>query len=308
MELPILIGELPNGEYCISDLFKTKGGILITGNAENNWLLSTIILSLLYKKKAEEAKLILLGSPKKDASLCICLGAKYIAQLPRDNQSFTSKEERINYTLQSLCQEINHRLNKLNAQKAHNIQAYNKRLKEQKSEKDFMSYIVVIVQEYSELIKILGKDFELSVCLLAQQGKTVGIYIIMSTQQVTTEIVTGSIKANFPTRMAFATNNEMNSRIMIDRPEANKLLPNGHDMLYRLGNKLQRIQTPSIQQNEIERIVYYTKRQTTTKDYYELPRVEMTSQRITGNVSRMDKKEGKSVINDFFARGFKPHP
>jgi S-DNA-T family DNA segregation ATPase FtsK/SpoIIIE len=237
--------------------------------------LNAILTSLLYKKHPAEMKIVLVDPKMVEFSIYRCIDKHFLAKVPDDNADpIITDTSKVIRTLQSLCVEMDARYELLMAAGERNIKDYNKKfiarkLNPEKGHK-YMPYIVVVIDEYGDLIMTAGKEIELPIARIAQKARAVGIHMIIATQRPTTNIITGTIKANFPARIAFKVSQGIDSKTILDRMGAQQLIGRG-DMLYLQGNDPVRVQCAFVDTPEVDEINQFIARQQGYPDPYELP-------------------------------------
>ena len=226
--------------------------------------LNAIITSLLYKKHPAELKFVLVDPKKVEFSIYSVIENHFLAKLPDGGEPIITDVTKVVQTLNSVCVEMDTRYDLLKMAHVRNVKEYNekfinRRLNPEKGHK-FMPYIVVVIDEFGDLIMTAGKEVELPIARIAQLARAVGIHMIIATQRPTTNIITGTIKANFPARIAFRVSAMMDSRTILDRPGANRLIGKG-DMLFLQGADPVRVQCAFIDTPEVEEITKFIARQ-----------------------------------------------
>lgn len=259
MELPVAVGKTISNEVYMFDLAKAPH-LLVAGatGMGKSVGLNAIVTSLLYKKHPAELKFVIIDPKKVEFSIYAPIENHFLAKLPDGDDAIITDVKKVVQTLNSLCVEMDTRYDLLKSAGSRNIKEYNKkfierRLNPEKGHK-YLPYIVVIVDEFGDLIMTAGKEVELPIARIAQLARAVGIHMIIATQRPTTNIITGTIKANFPARMAFRTSSMIDSRTILDRPGANQLIGKG-DMLYLQGQDPVRVQCAFVDTPEVENIV-----------------------------------------------------
>ena len=274
-DLPIALGKTITNEVFMADLTKIPHLLVAGATGQGKSVgLNVIITSLLYKKHPNELKLVLIDPKKVEFSVYSPIADHFMAQVDDDDEPIITDVTKVVRTLKSLCTLMDHRYDLLKLAGARNIKEYNgKYLNHQLNPEnghEFMPYIVVIIDEFGDLIMTAGKEVEMPIARIAQLARAVGIHMIIATQRPTTSIITGNIKANFPGRIAFKVSSMMDSRIILDRPGANQLIGMG-DMLYLNGNEPTRVQCGFINTPEIVKINEYIAKQSGPVHPMELP-------------------------------------
>ena len=263
MELPIALGKTITNEVYMVDLAKIPHLLVAGATGQGKSVgLNAIITSLLYKKHPNELKIVLIDPKKVEFSVYGPIEPHFMAKVEGDgdDDAIITDVTKVVRTLNSLCQLMDHRYDMLKLAGTRNVKEYNKKFvnHELSPEKghEYMPYIVVIIDEFGDLIMTAGKEVELPIARIAQLARAVGIHMVIATQRPTTNIITGTIKANFPGRMAFKVSSMIDSRTILDRPGANQLIGRG-DMLILNGNDPVRVQCAFVDTPEVERINQY---------------------------------------------------
>lgn len=274
-DLPIALGKTITNEVFMIDLCKMPHVLVAGATGQGKSVgLNTIIACLLYKKHPAELKFVLVDPKMVEFSIYSVIENHYLAELPEGGMPIITDVKKVVQTLQSLCVEMDNRYTLLMKAHVRNIKEYNakfinRRLNPEKGHK-FLPYIVVVIDEYGDLIMTAGKDIELPIARIAQKARAVGIHMIIATQRPTTNIITGTIKANFPARIAFRVTTAIDSRTILDRTGANQLIGRG-DMLFLQGADPVRVQCAFIDTPEIERITQFISEQQGYPTPYYLP-------------------------------------
>ena len=274
-DLPIVLGKTITNEVFMADLTKIPHLLVAGATGQGKSVgLNVIITSLLYKKHPNELKLVLIDPKKVEFSVYSPIADHFMAQVDADDEAIITDVTKVVRTLKSLCTLMDHRYDMLKLAGARNIKEYNDKFIHHKLNltkgHEYMPYIVVIIDEFGDLIMTAGKEVEMPIARIAQLARAVGIHMIIATQRPTTSIITGNIKANFPGRIAFKVSSMMDSRIILDRPGANQLIGLG-DMLYTNGNEPTRVQCAFISTQEIESINHYIANQPGPVEPLQLP-------------------------------------
>ncbi|MBQ8866231.1 MAG: DNA translocase FtsK [Bacteroidaceae bacterium] len=279
MELPVAVGKTISNEVYMFDLAKAPH-LLVAGatGMGKSVGLNAIVTSLLYKKHPAELKFVIIDPKKVEFSIYAPIENHFLAKVPDSGDAIITDVDKVVQTLNSLCVEMDTRYDLLKSAGARNIKEYNakfieRRLNPEKGHK-YLPYIVVIVDEFGDLIMTAGREVELPIARIAQLARAVGIHMIIATQRPTTNIITGTIKANFPARMAFRTSSMIDSRTILDRPGANQLIGKG-DMLYLQGQDPVRVQCAFVDTPEVENIVSHIAVQQSYLSAFELPEVQV---------------------------------
>ena len=275
MELPIALGKTITNEVFMVDLAKIPHLLVAGATGQGKSVgLNAIITSLLYKKHPNELKLVLIDPKKVEFSVYSRITNKFMAALADEDEPIITDVTKVVRTLNSLCVLMDSRYDLLKKAGARNIKEYNQKYINHKLRltdgHEYMPYIVVIIDEFGDLIMTAGKEVELPIARIAQLARAVGIHMIIATQRPTTSIITGNIKANFPGRVAFKVTSAIDSKTILDRTGANQLIGRG-DMLYLNGQEPVRVQCAFVDTPEIERINEFIQEQPGPVEPMELP-------------------------------------
>ena len=278
MELPIALGKTITNEVYMVDLAKAPHMLIAGATGQGKSVgLNAIVTSLLYKKHPAELKFVIVDPKKVEFSVYAPIEKHFLAKLPDGDDAIITDVTKVVQTLNSLCVEMDTRYDLLKKAGCRNVKEYNAKFIERKLNPEkghhFMPYIVIIIDEFGDLIMTAGKEVELPICRIAQLARAVGIHAIIATQRPTTNIIMGTIKANFPARVAFRVAAMMDSRTILDRSGAQQLIGKG-DMLYLQGNDPVRVQCAFVDTPEVERIANYISKQQGYPCAFELPEVQ----------------------------------
>lgn len=302
MELPLALGKTITNEVYMVDLAKIPHLLVAGATGQGKSVgLNTIITSLLYKKHPNELKIVLIDPKKVEFSVYSPIVDHFMATVEsNEDEPIITDVKKVVHTLNSLCTLMDHRYDLLKEAGARNIKEYNHKFLNHKLDltkgHEFMPYIVVIVDEYGDLIMTAGKEVELPITRIAQLARAVGIHMIIATQRPTANIITGTIKANFPGRMAFKVSSMTDSRTIIDRSGANQLIGRG-DMLILNGNEPVRVQCAFVDTPEIEKVNEYISKQPGPVCPLTLPEPATDS---NGNSSGGASDEDMRSLDSFF--------
>ncbi|MFO7935605.1 MAG: DNA translocase FtsK [Bacteroidales bacterium] len=258
MELAIAVGKTISNETFVFDLTKTPHLLVAGATGQGKSVgLNAVITSLLYKKHPAQLKFVLIDPKKVELSLYTKIERHFLARLPESEEAIITDTRQVIHTLNSLCAEMDERYNLLKMAQSRNIEEYNqrfinRRLNPNKGHR-YMPFIVVIIDEFADLIMTAGREIEYPISRLAQLARAIGIHLIIATQRPTTNIITGVIKANFPARIAFRVTSMIDSRTILDGPGADQLIGRG-DMLFLSGNDPTRLQCAFIDAPEIDAV------------------------------------------------------
>ncbi|MGP1549340.1 MAG: DNA translocase FtsK 4TM domain-containing protein [Prevotella fusca] len=262
MELPIALGKTITNEVYMVDLAKIPHLLVAGATGQGKSVgLNAIITSLLYKKHPNELKIVLVDPKKVEFSVYSPIAKPFMAAVEENEEEpIITDIQKVVKTLKGLCVLMDERYDMLKAARVRNIKEYNQKfLRHELNPEEgheFMPYIVVIIDEFGDLILTAGKEVEMPITRIAQLARAIGIHMIIATQRPTTTIITGNIKANFPGRIAFRVGAMMDSRIILDRPGAQQLVGRG-DMLYLNGADPVRVQCAFVDTPEVENITKF---------------------------------------------------
>ena len=303
MELPCAMGKTITNEVFMFDLAKAPHLLVAGATGQGKSVgLNAILTSLLYKKHPAEMKIVLVDPKMVEFSVYKTIERHFLAALPEeaDNPIITDTSKVVR-TLNSLCVEMDARYELLMAAGERNIKDYNKKFKERRLNPEnghrFMPYIVVVIDEYGDLIMTAGKEIELPIARIAQKARAIGIHMIIATQRPTTNIITGTIKANFPGRIAFKVSQGIDSKTILDRMGANQLIGRG-DMLYLQGNDPIRVQCAFVDTPEVVDINRFIASQQGYSEPYELPEPKMEDSEFGGESRDVDMTHLDPMFED----------
>ncbi len=301
-ELPVAIGKTITNEILMFDLCKMPHLLVAGATGQGKSVgLNAIITSLLYKKHPAELKLVMVDPKKVELSIYSSIEKHFLAKLPDGEDAIITDVTKVVQTLKSLCVEMDTRYDLLKTAGVRNLREYNEKfinrqLNPEKGHK-YMPYIVVIIDEFGDLIMTAGKEVELPIARIAQLARAVGIHMIIATQRPTTNIITGTIKANFPARIAFRVSAMIDSRTILDRPGANQLIGKG-DMLFLQGSDPVRVQCAFVDTPEVERIGRYISEQQGYPTAFYLPEYVDENAGDGSNLDDVDLKRLDPMFED----------
>lgn len=274
-DLPVALGKTITNDVFVTDLCKMPHLLVAGATGKGKSVgLNTMLVSLLYRKHPSQLKFVLIDPKKVEFSIYSTIENHFLAKLPDNEEAIITDVTKVVQTLRSLCKVMDTRYDLLKAAHVRNIKEYNSLFIKRKLNPEhghhYMPYIVLLIDEFGDLIMTAGKDIELPLARIAQLARAVGIHTIIATQRPTTNIITGTIKANFPARMAFQTADYRNSQTILDSNGAEKLIGRG-DMLYSTGSDLTRLQCAYVDTDEIKRVCEYISTQQGYPSAYELP-------------------------------------
>lgn len=304
MELPMALGKTISNETFVVDLAKMPHLLMAGATGQGKSVgLNAILTSLLYCKHPAEVKFILVDPKKVELTLFNKIERHYLAKLPDTEEAIITDNTKVINTLNSLCIEMDERYELLKDAMVRNIKEYNTKFKARKLNPEnghrFLPYIVLVVDEFADLIMTAGKEVEAPIARLAQLARAIGIHLIIATQRPSVNVITGIIKANFPARIAFRVTSKIDSRTILDSQGADQLIGKG-DMLFTQGNTLLRLQCAFVDTPEVDKLTEFIGSQKAYPDAYHLPEYsgEESGTALDIDVSERDKlfREAAEVI------------
>ncbi|WP_449387400.1 DNA translocase FtsK 4TM domain-containing protein [Chryseobacterium lineare] len=300
MDLPVVFGKTISNEIFMADLSKMPHLLMAGATGQGKSVgINAILTSLLYKKHPSELKFVMVDPKKVELSLYSKIERHYLAKLPDAEEAIITDTNKVINTLNSLCIEMDTRYDLLKNAFCKNLKEYNKKFTERKLNPEnghrYLPYIVLVVDEFADLIMTAGKEVELPIARLAQLARAVGIHLIVATQRPSVNVITGMIKANFPARAAFRVISSVDSRTILDSPGADQLIGKG-DMLYFNGNEILRLQCAFVDTPEVERLAEYIGEQKGYASAFILP--EYVSEDSSGSVAAFDPNEKDALFED----------
>ncbi|MFT4781284.1 MAG: S-DNA-T family DNA segregation ATPase FtsK/SpoIIIE [Psychroserpens sp.] len=304
MELPIAFGKTISNETFVVDLARMPHMLMAGATGQGKSVgLNAVLTSLLYKKHPAEVKFVLVDPKKVELTLFNKIERHYLAKLPDSEEAIITDNTKVINTLNSLCIEMDNRYEMLKNALCRNIKEYNTKFKARKLNPNdghhFLPYIVLVVDEFADLIMTAGKEVETPIARLAQLARAIGIHLIVATQRPSVNVITGIIKANFPARIAFRVTSKIDSRTILDGGGADQLIGRG-DMLYTSGNEITRIQCAFVDTPEVERITEFIGGQKAYPEAYLLPEYvgEESGTSLDNNIEDRDKlfREAAEII------------
>lgn len=275
MELPIAFGKTISNETLMADLAKMPHLLMAGATGQGKSVgLNVILTSILYRKHPSQVKFILVDPKKVELTLFNKIERHYLAKLPDSEEAIITDTKKVINTLNSLCIEMDNRYDLLKDAMCRNIKEYNHKFVQRKLNPEnghrYLPYIVLVIDEFADLIMTAGKEVETPIARLAQLARAIGIHLIVATQRPSVNVITGIIKANFPARIAFRVTSKIDSRTILDAGGAEQLIGKG-DMLYSSGQDLVRIQCAFVDTPEVEDITDYIGNQKAYPEAYMLP-------------------------------------
>lgn len=303
MDLPVVFGKTISNEIFMADLAKMPHLLMAGATGQGKSVgINAILTSLLYKKHPSELKFVMVDPKKVELSLYSKIERHYLAKLPDGDDAIITDTHKVINTLNSLCKEMDQRYDLLKNAFCKNIKEYNGKFSHRKLNPEnghrYLPYIVLVVDEFADLIMTAGKEVELPIARLAQLARAVGIHLIVATQRPSVNVITGMIKANFPARAAFRVISSVDSRTILDSPGADQLIGKG-DMLYFNGNEIMRLQCAFVDTPEVEKIAEFIGEQKGYASAFILP--ECSTDDSTSTVGAFDPNE-KDVLFEEAAR------
>ena len=300
MDLPVVFGKTISNEIFMADLTKMPHLLMAGATGQGKSVgINAILTSLLYKKHPSELKFVMVDPKKVELSLYSKIERHYLAKLPDGDDAIITDTHKVINTLNSLCVEMDQRYDLLKNAFCKNIKEYNKKFTERKLNPEnghrYLPYIVLVVDEFADLIMTAGKEVEIPIARLAQLARAVGIHLIVATQRPSVNVITGMIKANFPARAAFRVISSVDSRTILDSPGADQLIGKG-DMLYFNGNEIMRLQCAFVDTPEVEKIAEFIGEQKGYASAFMLP--EYSSEETTSTVGAFDPNEKDVLFED----------
>ncbi|MGM0933172.1 MAG: DNA translocase FtsK [Bacteroidota bacterium] len=304
MELPMALGKTISNETFVVDLAKMPHLLMAGATGQGKSVgLNAILTSLLYSKHPAEVKFVLVDPKKVELTLFNKIERHYLAKLPDTEDAIITDNNKVINTLNSMCIEMDNRYELLKDAMVRNIKEYNVKFKARKLNPEnghkFLPYIVLVVDEFADLIMTAGKEVETPIARLAQLARAIGIHLIIATQRPSVNVITGIIKANFPARIAFRVTSKIDSRTILDGQGADQLIGRG-DMLFTQGNELKRLQCAFVDTPEVDKITEFIGSQKAYPDAYQLPAYEGedSGTGVDIDVSERDKlfREAAEVI------------
>ena len=300
MDLPVVFGKTISNEIFMADLSKMPHLLIAGATGQGKSVgINAILTSLLYKKHPSELKFVMVDPKKVELSIYSKIERHYLAKLPDTDKAILTDNSKVINTLNSLCIEMDNRYKLLEEAFCRNLKEYNKKFKERKLNPEnghrYLPYIVLVVDEFADLIMTAGKEVEHPIARLAQLARAVGIHLIIATQRPSVNVITGMIKANFPARVAFRVMSNVDSRTILDSTGADQLIGKG-DMLYSNGNDMIRIQCAFIDTPEVEKVVTFIGEQKGYPNAYELP--EYVGENESASSGNFDANEKDALFEE----------
>ena len=299
MELPLVLGKTISNDIFVTDLTKMPHLLMAgtTGQGKSVGL-NAILISLLYRKHPSQVKFVLVDPKKVELTLFNKIERHFLAKLPDEAEAIITDTSKAVKTLNSLCVEMDERYELLKTAECRTIKEYNAKFISRKLNPNnghrFLPYIVLVVDEFADLIMTAGREVETPIARLAQLARAIGIHLIIATQRPSVNIITGTIKANFPARMAFRVTSKIDSRTILDAGGADQLIGRG-DLLLSTGNELIRLQCGFVDTPEVQAITEFIGSQQGYAHAFHLPEVADENSMEIGN---FDNSERDSLFEE----------
>ncbi len=299
-DLPVCLGKTIQNEVYVADLTKMPHLLMAGATGQGKSVgLNALLVSILYKKHPSEVKFVLVDPKKVELTLFKAIERHFLAKLPGDGESIITDNKLVINTLNSLCIEMDKRYELLQQAQVRNIKEYNVKFKSRRLNPNdghkFLPYIVVVIDEVADLIMTAGKEVEHPIGRLAQLARAIGIHLVLATQRPSVNIITGTIKANFPARVAFRVTSKIDSRTILDASGADQLIGKG-DMLFSNGNDMVRLQCPFVDTPEVEKITAFIGGQRGYGSAFILP--EYVDESAAGANEDFDPSERDNLFTD----------
>jgi len=275
MDLPICLGKTISSENYIADLTRMPHLLMAGATGQGKSVgINAILISLLYKKHPSQIKFVMVDPKKVELSLFTTIEKHFLAKLPGEEDPIITDTRKVVNTLNALCIEMDTRYELLKNAQVRNVKEYNtKFLKKKLNPKEghqYLPYIVLVIDEFADLIMTAGKEIEMPIARIAQLARAVGLHCIIATQRPSVNIITGTIKANFPARVAFKVASKVDSRTILDASGAEQLIGRG-DMLLSIGSDMIRLQCPFVDTPEVDKVVDFIAEQEGYQNAFLLP-------------------------------------
>jgi DNA segregation ATPase FtsK/SpoIIIE, S-DNA-T family len=302
MELPLVLGKTISNETFTIDLAKMPHLLMAGATGQGKSVgLNAILVSLLYKKHPAQVKFVLVDPKKVELTLFNKIERHFLAKLPDEEEAIITDTSKVVPTLNSLCKEMDDRYELLKEAQVRNIKEYNSKFISRKLNPEkghrYLPYIVLVVDEFADLIMTAGKEVETPIARLAQLARAIGIHLIIATQRPSVNIITGTIKANFPARIAFRVTSKIDSRTILDAGGADQLIGRG-DMLLSTGSDLIRIQCAFVDTPEVEEITNFIGNQRAYPEAYLLPEVDEVGSASSGGAGGGSDEEEDDMFEE----------
>lgn len=286
MELPLVLGKTVTNETFVSDLTRMPHLLIAGATGQGKSVgLNVILTSLIYKKHPSQLKLVLVDPKKVELSLYNKLERHFLAKLPGNDEAIITETKKVIHTLNSLCVEMDQRYELLKEACVRNIKEYNERFVKRRLNPQnghrFLPYIVLVIDEFADMMMTAGREIETPIARLAQLARAIGIHLVLATQRPSVNVITGIIKANFPVRVSYRVTSKIDSRTILDTGGAEQLVGRG-DMLLSINSEVLRLQCPFLDTEEVERVCDWIGRQPGYQTAYMLPTVQSDAEESGG--------------------------
>jgi S-DNA-T family DNA segregation ATPase FtsK/SpoIIIE len=298
--LPIALGKKIDNDNYIVDLAAMPHLLMAGATGQGKSVgINAILVSLLYKKHPSQLKFVMVDPKKVELSIYKMIEKHFLAKLPNEEEAIITDTKKVVNTLNALCIEMDNRYELLKNAGVRNIKEYNEKFTKRKLNPEkghqYLPFIVLVVDEFADLIMTAGKEVEMPIARLAQLARAIGIHLIIATQRPSVNVITGTIKANFPARMAFRVSAKVDSRTILDTGGADQLIGRG-DMLILNGNELVRLQCAFVDTPEVENIVNFIGNQQGYPTAFDLPEYEGAD----GDMSVTNKSQSLKDVDQMF--------
>ncbi|MFI5172494.1 MAG: DNA translocase FtsK 4TM domain-containing protein [Chitinophagales bacterium] len=275
MDLPVCLGKTISSENYIADLTRMPHLLMAGATGQGKSVgINAILISLLYKKHPSQLKFVMVDPKKVELSLFSTIEKHFLAKLPGEEDAIITDTRKVVHTLNALCIEMDTRYELLKNAQVRNVKEYNaKFIRKKLNPKEghiYLPYIVLVIDEFADLIMTAGKEIEMPIARIAQLARAVGLHCVIATQRPSVNIITGTIKANFPARIAFKVASKVDSRTILDSSGAEQLVGRG-DMLLAIGSDVIRLQCPFVDTPEVDSIVSFISEQAGYPEAFQLP-------------------------------------
>lgn len=301
MDLPIALGKTISNEVFVADLAKMPHLLMAGATGQGKSVgINALLVSLLYKKHPSQIKFVMVDPKKVELTLFRKIERHFLAKLPGDGDAIITDTKKVVHTLNSLCIEMDQRYELLKDAHVRNLKEYNakfiaRKLNPQEGHR-YMPFIVLVIDEFADLMMTAGKEIETPIARLAQLARAIGIHLVIATQRPSVNVITGTIKANFPARLAFRVSSKIDSRTILDAGGAEQLIGRG-DMLLSLGSDLIRLQCAFVDTPEVEKVTDFIGAQRGYASAHLLP--EYVDENGEGSSSKdMDLSERDALFED----------
>ena len=301
-DLPICLGKSIANEIIVADLAKMPHLLMAGATGQGKSVgINSILVSLLYKKHPSQLKFIMVDPKKVELSLYELLEKHFLAKLPGEADAIITDTKKVVTTLNALCIEMDQRYDLLKKAQVRNIKEYNHKFTNRQlnpaNGHKFLPYIVLVVDEFADLIMTAGKEVEMPIARLAQLARAIGIHLILATQRPSVNIITGTIKANFPARIAFKTTSKIDSRTILDTGGSEQLIGRGDMLLYQ-GSDMIRLQCGFVDTPEVERVRDFISNQMGYAEAFLLPEYIDPNDKSAGGEDFMIDGEKDGLFED----------